>query len=221
MQRLFDILLSGTAIFILAPLLLTVTILLRFTGEGEVLFAQNRIGKAGAKIRILKFATMLKDSPKLGTGTVTLKHDPRVLPVGRVLRKTKINELPQLLNILKGDMSIIGPRPQTPRCFEAFPKSSREVIVSVRPGLSGVGSIFFRNEESMMHDADNADEMYDNIVMPFKGQLEEWYVENRSFILYLLLIMSTIFVVIFGKIPFMHSIFSSTPRVPDELEPYI
>ena len=143
MQRLFDILLSGTAIFLLAPLLLFVTILLRFTGEGEVLFAQNRIGKAGTKIRILKFATMLKDSPKLGTGTVTLKHDPRVLPIGRILRKTKINELPQLFNILKGDMSIIGPRPQTPRCFEAFPKRSREVIVSVRQCLSGVGSIFF------------------------------------------------------------------------------
>jgi len=221
MQRLFDILFSGTAIFVLAPLLLTVTILLRFTGEGEILFVQTRVGKAGAKIRILKFATMLKDSPKLGTGTVTLKDDPRVLPVGRVLRKTKINELPQLFNILKGDMSIIGPRPQTPRCFEAFPKRSREVIVSVRPGLSGVGSIFFRNEEFMMHDAANADDMYDNIVMPFKGQLEEWYVQNRSFVLYLLLIISTIFVIISGKIPFLHSIFSSTPRVPDELEPYI
>ncbi len=221
MQRLFDILLSGTAIFILAPLLLPVAILLRFTGEGEVLFAQDRIGKAGAKIRILKFVTMLKDSPKLGTGTVTLKNDPRVLPVGRVLRKTKINELPQLFNILKGDMSIIGPRPQTPRCFKAFPKRSREVIVSVRPGLSGVGSIFFRNEELMMHDADNADDMYDSIVMPFKGQLEEWYVQNRSFALYLFLIISTIFVIIFGKIPFLHSIFSSTPRVPDELAPYI
>lgn len=221
MQRLFDIVLSGCAIILLAPLLVTVMIILRFTGEKEVFFAQSRVGKNGIKIQILKFATMLKDSPNIGTGTVTLQNDPRVLPIGKILRKSKINELPQLFNILMGDMSIIGPRPQTQRCFEAFPKDIQEVILSVRPGLSGVGSIFFRNEELMMHDADNADKLYDEIIMPFKGRLEEWYVNNSSLGMYVTLILATIIVVFTGKIPFLESVFSSTPRVPKYLERYI
>ena len=93
-------------------MLVPVAIVLRLTGEGEVFFLQERVGKDGKPFKLYKFATMLKNSPNMGTGTVTLKHDPRVLPVGRFLRKTKINELPQLLNILIGDMSVVGPRPQ-------------------------------------------------------------------------------------------------------------
>lgn len=121
MQRTLDILFSATALAILAPLLVLVALLLRVTGEGEVFFRQNRVGRNGRMIGLWKFATMLKNSPSIGTGTVTLKDDPRVLPIGRVLRRTKINELPQLLNILTGEMSLIGPRPQTKRCFDAFP----------------------------------------------------------------------------------------------------
>ena len=221
MQRLFDVILSASAIVLLAPLLVTVIIILRFTGEKEVFFAQSRVGRNGKRIKILKFATMLKDSPNIGTGTVTLQDDPRVLPIGKILRNSKINELPQLFNILIGDMSIIGPRPQTQRCFEAFPEQLQEIILSVRPGLSGVGSIFFRNEEMMMHDADNAEEMYDKIIMPYKGRLEEWYVSNRSLAMYVTLVVATIIVVFMGKIPFLESVFSSAPRVPKELERYI
>ena len=221
MQRLFDIVLSGGAIVLLAPLLVIVIVILHFTGEKEVFFTQSRVGKKGVKIKILKFATMLKDSPNIGTGTVTLQNDPRVLPIGKILRKNKINELPQLFNILMGDMSIIGPRPQTQRCFEAFPEHLQEIILSVRPGLSGVGSIFFRNEELIMHEVDNADEIYDTIIMPFKGKLEEWYVKNSSLAMYISLIVATIVVVLTGRIPFSKSVFSSTPKVPKELERYI
>ena len=99
MIRFFDVLLSAIALFILLPLFLPITILLKSTGEGEVFFLQERIGKDGKKFMLFKFATMLKNSPNIGTATVTMKNDPRVLPVGRFLRKTKINELPQLLNI--------------------------------------------------------------------------------------------------------------------------
>ncbi|MEI8029651.1 MAG: sugar transferase, partial [Comamonadaceae bacterium] len=119
MQRLLDIVLSVLALLVLSPLLLPIVILLRLTGEGEVLFLQARVGKGGKAFKLYKFATMLKNSPTIGTGTVTVKNDPRILPIGNFLRKTKVNELPQLLNILKGDMSIIGPRPQTQRCFDA------------------------------------------------------------------------------------------------------
>ena len=109
MQRLMDILLSSAALVVLCPLLFMTCIILRFTGEGEVFFYQTRIGFGGKRIKIIKFATMLKESPNIETGTVTLKNDPRVLPVGKLLRKAKINELPQLINVLRGEMSIIGP----------------------------------------------------------------------------------------------------------------
>ena len=104
MQRFLDILFSGVALLVLAPLLVPIMVILRFTGEGEVFYIQQRVGKDGEMFGLLKYATMLKDSPSLGTGTITVKDDPRVLPIGKFLRKTKINELPQLLNIIKGDI---------------------------------------------------------------------------------------------------------------------
>lgn len=135
MQRFFDILFSGVALLVFAPLLVPIVICLRFTGEAEIFFLQQRVGKEGKPFDLLKFATMLKNSPHMATGTVTVKNDPRILPMGHFLRKTKINEMPQLVNILKGDMSIIGPRPQTQRCFDAFSKNVQKEIVKVRPGL--------------------------------------------------------------------------------------
>ena len=142
MRRLLDIVFSGLALLVLSPLLLPIAVALRMSGEGEVFYVQNRIGRAKRPFGLYKFATMLKNSPNLGTGTVTVKHDPRVLPLGLFLRKSKINELPQLLNILVGDMSLIGPRPQTQRCFDAFPAASQIAIIKVRPGLSPTSNEF-------------------------------------------------------------------------------
>ena len=99
--------------------------------------------------------------------------------MGGFLRKTKINELPQLLNILKGDMSIIGPRPQTQRCFDAFTPAAQKAITRVLPGLSGIGSIMFRDEENMLHGHADARQFYDHVIAPYKGSLEEWYVNNQ------------------------------------------
>lgn len=217
MQRLLDILFSGVALLILAPLLVPIVILLRFTGEGEIFYVQQRIGRGGKMFGLLKFATMLKNSPNLGTGTVTVKNDPRVLPMGGFLRKTKINELPQLINILLGDMSIVGPRPQTQRCFDAFPKVSQIEIMKVRPGLSGIGSIFFRDEEDLMHAAKDPNRFYDEVIMPYKGALEEWYVRNASLSTYLLVIFVTAWVVIFPKSRIAWAVFSGLPKPPTEL----
>jgi lipopolysaccharide/colanic/teichoic acid biosynthesis glycosyltransferase len=217
MQRLFDILFSGTALIVLSPIFLVLMVVLRVSGEGEIFFIQERIGRGGRRIKLFKFATMLKNSEYMGTGTITLHKDPRILPIGRLLRKTKINELPQLLNILKGDMSVIGPRPQTQRCFDAFPKKSQVVIVRVRPGLSGVGSIVFRDEERMMDDHVNADYFFDKIIMPYKGLLEEWYVENSSLYVYFGLIALTIWSVIFPKTEIIWKLFKSLPKPPEDL----
>lgn len=221
MQRLTDIVVSALALLLLSPLLVTVAIVLRFTGEGEVFFKQNRVGRGGKPFGLYKFATMLKDSPNIGTGTVTVKEDPRVLPVGRVLRKTKINELPQLLNILFGDMSLIGPRPQTQRCFNAFPRASQVAITSVRPGLSGIGSIVFRDEEEMMHSANDPDRFYDHVIMPYKGALEEWYVRHNSIATYWKLVLLTAWVVVFPTSTLVWKTFPNLPRPAGEMADHI
>jgi lipopolysaccharide/colanic/teichoic acid biosynthesis glycosyltransferase len=217
MQRLLDIFLSGLALLILSPLLLPIMLALRFTGEGEVFYVQQRVGLGGRPFGLYKFATMLKDSPNIGTGTVTVKDDPRVLPLGRLLRRTKINELPQLLNIFQGDMSIIGPRPQTRRCFDAFPPASQAEIVKVRPGLSGIGSIVFRDEEELMHASAQPERFYDEVIMPYKGRLEEWYVANQGVITYLLAIFATGWVVLFPRSQLVWRLFRNLPSPPAAL----
>ena len=220
MIRFFDVLFSLIAMIVLTPLWIVVVPILRFTGEGEVFFRQPRVGRGGRTFDLLKFATMLKDSPNIGTGTVTLKDDPRVLPLGGFLRKTKINELPQLLNVLKGDMSVIGPRPQTQRCFDAFPEEFQREIVKVRPGLSGAGAIAFRGEDRMLADADSADRFYDEVIMPYKGRLEAWYVERAGLGLYFALIGLTCWVIVFSSSTAFWRTFGSLPAPPKALRPY-
>jgi lipopolysaccharide/colanic/teichoic acid biosynthesis glycosyltransferase len=221
MQRFFDILFSGIALILLSPLLLPLMFILRVTGEGEIFFPQKRVGRGGKDFKLYKFATMLKDSPNMGTGTVTVKNDPRILPMGGFLRKTKINELPQLINIFNGDMSIIGPRPQTQRCFDAFPRSSQNEIIKVRPGLSGIGSIVFRNEEEMMHTNNDPDKFYDEIVMPYKGSLENWYVAHQNLCSYFSLIGLTIWVVLGFSSNLVWKLFKDLPRSPEALNKWM
>jgi lipopolysaccharide/colanic/teichoic acid biosynthesis glycosyltransferase len=219
MVRFFDILFSGLALVVFSPLLIPVVIILKFTGEGEVFYLQDRIGKDGKVFKLMKFATMLKDSPNIGTGTVTVKDDPRVLPFGKFLRKTKINELPQLINILKGDMSVIGPRPQTTRCFLAFPKKSQDAIKQVKPGLSGIGSVVFRDEENILDDP-NIDRLkfYDEVIAPYKGELEEWYVKHQNLYTYFMLIFLTIWAVLKSNTKLHFKVFKDLPKPPKELE---
>jgi lipopolysaccharide/colanic/teichoic acid biosynthesis glycosyltransferase len=143
MTRLLDIFFSSVAMIILFPLLLPILLVLRFSGEGEVFYVQQRIGYKGDQFGVFKFATMLKNSPNIGAGEITLKEDPRVLPIGRFLRKSKLNELPQLWNIFIGDMSIVGPRPMVQNTFQNYSETTRLKLNTVRPGLTGIGSIFF------------------------------------------------------------------------------
>lgn len=218
MQRIFDIFFSGIALVLLSPLLLPLIFILRVTGEGEIFFPQNRVGRGGKHFKLFKFATMLKDSPNMGTGTVTIKNDPRILPMGGFLRKTKINELPQLINIFNGDMSVIGPRPQTQRCFDAFPKILQEEIVKVRPGLSGIGSIVFRNEEDLILVDYTPDKFYDEVIMPYKGSVEAWYVKKQRLIVYFSMILLTVWVVLFPKSGLVWRLFKDLPFPPDVLK---
>ena len=200
MHRFFDIFLSGIAIILFSPIFIITIIILKFTGEGEIFFKQNRIGKDKVNFGLLKFATMLKNSESMGAGTVTLKEDFRVLPFGKFLRKAKINELPQLLNIFLGQMSVIGPRPLHEKQFSFYSENDQNIIASVRPGLSGVGSIMFRDEEKILQNSQNPDETYKKIITPEKAKFERWYVKRKSISLYFKLILLTIIAVIFSNL---------------------
>ena len=218
MDRFFDILFSLIALLLLSPLLVPIVIALRLTGEGEVFFLQERIGKSGKKFKLFKFATMLKNSPNIGTGTVTMKNDPRVLPLGAFLRKTKINELPQLLNIFFADMSFIGPRPLTTETFDAYSESTQGLIKQVRPGLSGIGSIIFRAEEEIMHGATASVDFYSNVIAPYKGSLEEWFVSNKSLYIYFMAVFVTAWAVLIPSTKIAWRVFRDLPEPPTELK---
>jgi len=170
------------------------------------------------KFKLFKFATMLKESPNIGTGTVTMRDDPRVLPVGKFLRKTKINELPQLLNVLIGNMSIIGPRPLTDQAFRVYSESTQNLVTQVRPGLSGVGSIVFRGEEEIMHGATASVDFYANVIAPYKGTLEEWFVSNKSLYIYFVAIFATVWAVLFPSTKIAWRVFKDLPDPPTDLK---
>ncbi len=200
MKRVLDILLSSIALLVLSPLLVLVAIILRCTGEGYIFYRQERVGRDGRIFGLYKFATMLKDSPDMPGGLLTMEHDPRILPFGRILRATKINEIPQLLNVLLGNMSLIGPRPQARPHFEVFPEHVKREIVKIRPGLSGIGSIVFRDEDSILAQCGkDQHQCYAEDIAPYKGELEVWYVQHQNLALDLLLILLTIWVVLFPR----------------------
>lgn len=197
MKRVLDLLLTAPAILVVLPLLLPLMLLLRLTGEGEVLYGQPRIGRGGRTFRLWKLVTMRRDSPHTGTGTVTVRGDPRVLPVGRILRKTKLNELPQLFNVLVGDMSLVGPRPMTPQTHGFYTPGVQAAIATVPPGLTGVGSVAFRDEESLLAASDLPPlEAYEHQIAPRKGAMEQWYVAHRTLPLDLRLLLLTVVVVV-------------------------
>lgn len=192
MTRLFDILFSLVALLILTPVLVPIMIGLKLTGEHDIFYGQDRIGKNEKTFRLLKFATMLRDSPNLPGGLFTAENDPRILPMGRFLRKTKINELPQLVNVLKGDMSIIGYRPQVLKQYMLFPEEYRKKMQTDTPGLSGLGAVVFRNEEELLRLVPNHEQFYAEIVMPYKAKLECWYIDNKCIGLYFKIIWLTL-----------------------------
>lgn len=220
-KRGFDILLSGLAIVALSPLLIPVMIILKCTGEHDIFYGQDRIGYKNKHFKILKFATMLRNSPNMAGGLHTTHGDPRVLPFGRVLRKTKINELPQLFNIFLGDMAIVGPRPLVDKTFAPYSDEVKANIYNVKPGLTGIGSVVFRDEETLLSDCVkkgmNIDEAYAKIVSPYKGALEMWYQEHMGFWTDLTLIFLTAWVIVFPKSDLVGKLFHDLPQREDKV----
>ncbi|WP_338647701.1 sugar transferase [Flavobacterium sp. KS-LB2] len=215
-KRTCDILLSALMLLILSPLLIPIVFGLKLTGEGYIFYKQERVGFHNRNFFILKFATMLKDSPNMVGGIMTTKKDPRITPMGGFLRKSKINELPQLLNILFGEMSFVGPRPVMPISFDAYPENVKKVIYNVKPGLTGIGSIIFRDEEQLISNVKEKGldtwDFYSNKLYPFKGKLEIWYQRNQSFTADLKIIIITAWVIINSKSNLVYKIFKSLPQ---------
>jgi len=212
-KRFFDIILALIALLLLTPLLLPIAVILRFTGEGYIFYYQRRIGYRNQYFNIIKFATMLKNSPNMGTGTITLRNDPRLLPMGKFLRKTKINELPQILNVLKGDMSWVGPRPLVDKTFNAYPEDIRYKVYDSKPGITGIGSVVFRDEEKLISESDMPPhEFYEQVVAPYKGELEIWYNKNKGLGVDSMIMLLTAWTLIAPQSNLTHKIFKGLPE---------
>jgi lipopolysaccharide/colanic/teichoic acid biosynthesis glycosyltransferase len=218
MTRLFDIILSSLGLIFLAPILLPIMLILRFTGEGKIFYRQERVGVNGKVFNIYKFATMLENSPNMKNAYITTHDDPRVLPVGKFLRKSKINELPQLINILKGDISLVGPRPQVKAHLDLYPKENLQEVLSIQPGLTGIASLFFRDEESMISNSQMEPKaFYKTHIAPYKVNLELWYKQHQNLYTYFMLIGLTLWNVAFAKSKLYRKVFKDLPIPPKEL----
>ena len=215
MPRIIDVLLSILALLVLLPLFIPIVVILLLTGEHKVFYLQTRVGYKNKDFKIIKFATMLSNSANMGSGSLTLKNDPRVLPFGSFLRKTKINELPQILNIIIGDLSIVGPRPQMQVDFEKYSDDVQGKIYNVRPGLTGIGSIIFRDEESLISFAaenENPHDFYKRVIAPYKGELEIWYHSHRCLFLDFQLIFMTAWAIVSPETRLYEKWFKDLPK---------
>jgi lipopolysaccharide/colanic/teichoic acid biosynthesis glycosyltransferase len=211
LKRVFDILIAGIALILLSPILIPCCLILLVTGEREVFYKQKRIGYKNKPFAIWKFATMLKNSPNIGTGEITLRNDPRVTSFGKLLRITKINELPQIINVFKGDMSIVGPRPLMEVSVKLYPEEIREKIYNCKPGMTGIGSLIFRDEEKIISDAADPKAMYAQIY-PYKGALEMWYQQHASLYTDFMIIFLTAWSILFPKNQLVNKIFKDLPQ---------
>ncbi len=220
-KRLLDIMISLIMILILFPLFLLIMIVLKFSGEGEIFYLQERVGYNFKAFNILKFATMLKNSASIGNKTLTVRNDPRITKIGKYLRLTKINELPQIINVLKGDMSFVGPRPLLAASVLKYSKDVQDNIYLNKPGITGLGSVIFRDEEKLVSEVSKygSDPMlyYKEHIYPYKGELEQFYFNNISFLTDFKILFATAWQLIFKQSTIIYKLFPSLPSKPESL----
>ena len=195
LKRVFDLLAASFVLAVLSPLLVMIALLVTLDSSGPVLHKGERVGQHGRRFRILKFRSMVQAADQVGPG-ITSGLDPRVTCVGRILRKTKLDELPQLFNVLRGEMSIVGPRPEDPRYVSLYSAAQRRVL-SVRPGITSIASLAFIDEEALLTQVEQ-DEAYTRVIMPRKLELDLEYIDRMSWYLDFKLIVMTVFSLISG-----------------------
>ena len=220
LTRLLDFLLAFVATLILLPLMAPIMVLLRVTGDGEVFYYQKRKSQYGKDFFLIKLSTMNKDSVNSGMGSITVRDDPRIKFMGHILRRSKLNELPQVLNILLGDLSVVGPRPliEGTTGYKAYSDDLKSKIFSNRPGLTGIGSIVFRDEEAILSIVDNPHEFYVKEIAPYKADLELWYYKNKSLKVDVGIIICTAISIMLPKSRIHEIIFSGIPKLPEKLK---
>lgn len=179
-KRSFDLLMAGLGMLLLAPLLLTLALWIKLDSRGPVLFKQERVGRFGRPFLIHKFRTMTADAPTRGP-QITIGADPRITRAGQVLRRSKLDELPQLWDVLRGAMSLVGPRPEVPRYVALYPEDKRRLVLSVRPGITDLASLQYRDESEQLAHAADPERTYVDVVMPAKLALSARYVQEASF----------------------------------------
>ena len=178
-KRLFDIVMAGLALLLMSPLLIGIAAWIRLDSVGPVFFRQERVGRHGRLFRIHKFRTMVTDAERLGA-QITVSGDPRITAAGRFLRRSKLDELPQLIDVLAGTMSLVGPRPEVPRYVAMYPTALREKVLSVRPGITDPASIEFRDEGALLAAAADPEREYADVVLPAKLRFAADYVDHAS-----------------------------------------
>lgn len=220
-KRFFDIVFSGLGLVLLLPIFIPIMILLKLTGEGEIFYKQQRVGYKNKKFGILKFATMLKESANIGSGLVTVRNDPRITPLGSFLRISKINELPQIINVFLGDMSLVGPRPLPESSVAKYSPAVKEKLYQNRPGITGIGSLLFRDEEKLVtaykNQGNDPLDYYRAHIYPYKGALELWYYEHISLSTDMAILFLTFWSVVKSDSQLVYNIFKSLPTKPIEL----
>jgi lipopolysaccharide/colanic/teichoic acid biosynthesis glycosyltransferase len=221
LKTILDSLVAAIGLLILSPIFVTVCVLLLLSDEHQIFYRQERIGRHGKKFGILKFATMLKDSPSLGNGMLTVRNDPRITKVGKWLRLTKLNELPQLWNVFVGQMSFVGPRPLTSVGITRYDPAVSQIILQLRPGITGIGSLVFRDEEKLVslckENGGDPKAYYREHIFPYKGKVECWYASKQSFRSDFMLLIATLYSVVFNDRHIAFKLFKELPELPTEL----
>lgn len=199
MKRCFDILASIIGLAVLSPLMIGCAVLVKLTSEGPIFFKQQRLGLGGKHFNILKFRSMVVNAENHGA-RVTADGDKRITRMGRILRKTKMDELPQLINVLKGEMSFVGPRPEVQEFVDCYPEEYK-TLLTVRPGITDIGSIEFRDEEEILAASENPKKTYIEDVLPQKIELGKRYIDDHSILFDIQLIFRTLVAIVFKKKP--------------------
>lgn len=195
-KRVFDVIVAAVGLLLLTPILLLVSLLIKLDSPGPVFFTQERMGRKFRSFRIYKFRTMVPDAPRLG-GKITAGADPRITRIGRYLRWTKVDELPQLLNVLKGDMSMVGPRPEVRQYVELF-RADYEEILEISPGITDLASVHYRHEAELLGQAENPEDRYVKEILPEKIKLAKEYLHRSSFFFDIVVLLKTFVAIVKG-----------------------
>ena len=213
LKRFLDALVAVIAIVLTAPIMALTIFMLVLSGESSPILAQWRVGRSGHLFLFYKFRTMKRLKGDDKGSSLTLANDARITFLGRLLRASKIDEFPQFFNVLNGDISFVGPRPLMPEIFKIYSKEDQQIIASVKPGITGLGSVVFRDEQSILKNASKPSEVvYKEQIAPAKAYLETWYVENQSFMVDFKILVLTVWSVLYSRTRLVYRLFKNIPR---------